>query len=138
MKILLPIAILPLLFGCAAGMNEDFSCSGIDGISGCVSMTDLNTMVDNGQFNTDHQGNLIANKTAPKTVAATAPSIAAINPPPISGRPFRAQEDVRQITIFPFIDEMGNYHDTSVIYTIVSPTSWRTQPIMPPRLPTTP
>lgn len=52
MKILLPIATVLLLSGCAAGMNEDFSCSGIDGISGCVSMTDLNSMVDDGQFNT--------------------------------------------------------------------------------------
>ncbi|PSW80306.1 type IV conjugative transfer system lipoprotein TraV [Photobacterium damselae] len=138
MKILLPIATVLLLSGCAAGMNEDFSCSGIDGISGCVSMTDLNSMVDDGQFNTDSQGNLIANKTAPTTAVANAQSITAINPPPMSGQPFRAQEDVRQITIFPFIDEMGNYHDTAVIYTIVSPTSWRTRPIMPPSLPTHP
>lgn len=56
MKPLFTLLALSLLAGCSAGMNEDFSCSGIDGIDGCVSMTEVNQMADSGQFQTDSQG----------------------------------------------------------------------------------
>lgn len=130
MKKLFPFLATVILSGCAAGMSDNFSCEKVDGIGRCVSMTDINSMVDDGLYQTDSQGNLIENKSqdTPVVGQSQAQSVTAINPPPLAGRPIRAREDVRRITLFPYVDAMGNYHDTSVIYTIVSPTGWKTLP----------
>lgn len=131
MKPLFTLLALSLLAGCSAGMNEDFSCSGIDGIDGCVSMTEVNQMADSGQFQTDSQGNLLDVSSSPiETTKVGIPEITnrvqtgvplALAYP---SRPSRQQERVQEITIFPYVDEAGNYHATSRIFTVIAPSSW--------------
>ncbi len=124
MKPYLLIIAVTALSGCSAGMNNDFSCSGIDGITGCVSLDDVNTMVDNGQFRTNQQGAVI------KTTKPTKQTVSSVNMP-IAGlplgrslRPKRHHEDIRKITVLPYVDDKGNYHEQSVIYTVIQPTGW--------------
>ena len=144
-----PVAALLLLSGCTAGMNDDFSCGAIDGETRCVSMTDINTAVDDGQYRTDRDGNMTfkANRAAASVIATTVPltppvvftpPLATIIDAPIvafttqgapSGQPTRQREEVREITVFPYIDTDGNYHATSVIYTVLQHSQWQPFPI---------
>ncbi|KJF97431.1 type IV conjugative transfer system lipoprotein TraV [Photobacterium leiognathi] len=124
------------LTGCTAGLNSDFSCSGIDGINGCVSLNDINTMVDKGQFATDNQGNVLRQSPAtPVTLPDSTTTFSTVNPPLVTGKPTRKREEVRQITVFPYIDSQGNYHDTSIIYTVITAPSWMVTPSQPATLP---
>ncbi|WP_341509593.1 type IV conjugative transfer system lipoprotein TraV (plasmid) [Photobacterium damselae subsp. damselae] len=131
MKYPMIVMAVSLLSGCSAGMDTEFSCQRVDGIDGCASLTDINTLVNQGQFVTDNQGNVINRPSeatttgTKKPVEAFSAPITAVNPPPMAGRPSRGLEDVRQITVFPYIDEQGNYHDTSVMYTVIQSTQWR-------------
>ena len=144
MKPLIMAAALALT-GCSAGMNTDFSCSGIDGIKGCVSLNDINTMVNNGQFATDSQGNVLHSPQQAQSIPAQGDNITDINatfsdvnPPLMAGKPTRQREEVRQITIFPYIDGKGNYHDTSVIYTVIQSSRWIVTPFKPTPMVTPP
>ncbi|MCD9477152.1 type IV conjugative transfer system lipoprotein TraV [Photobacterium phosphoreum] len=138
------IATALVLTGCSAGMNTDFSCSGIDGIKGCVSLNDINTMVNNGQFATDSQGNVLHSPQAQPTPSQNgtttdiSTNFSDVNPPLMAGKPTRQREEVRQITIFPYIDGKGNYHDTSVIYTVIQSSRWIVAPFKPTPLVTPP
>ncbi|MCD9500561.1 type IV conjugative transfer system lipoprotein TraV [Photobacterium carnosum] len=143
------IAALLLLSGCTAGMNDDFSCNAIDGETRCVSMTDINTAVDDGQYRTDHKGNIIveANRAAATVISTTlplsppitlippqatvidAPTVAFTTQGTPSGQPTRQREEVREITVFPYIDTEGNYHATSVIYTVLQHSQWQPFPM---------
>lgn len=124
-----------LLTGCAAGMDDEFSCSTIDGIEGCATMNDINTFIDEGQYATDSQGNVIGRKTNRnlneegegefKLVTTLEQHV---NPPLHSGVPSRYREEVKEIVIYPYQDAKGNYHDTSVIYTILTPSHWLKKP----------
>lgn len=145
------LAAILLLSGCAAGMEDDFSCGEVDGVKRCVSMTELNTLVDDGHYRTDNDGNVTV--STPKSQVASSLSIPIQPPPtpvpdilhppittivtptvslvakaaasaPTSGWPRRQREDIREITIFPYIDKVGNYHDTSLIYTVLDTAKW--------------
>ncbi|HIF9529875.1 type IV conjugative transfer system lipoprotein TraV [Photobacterium damselae subsp. damselae] len=134
MKRLVFLLIPILLGGCAAGMNDDFSCSAIDGIEGCVSMTDINTLVDQGQFTTDSQGNVLGKSQVAATTNKNVGIIEVAAPTRITdgmpmalaypNRPTRQQERVQEITVFPYIDNAGNYHATSRIFTVITPSRW--------------
>ncbi|MGR6862805.1 type IV conjugative transfer system lipoprotein TraV [Aliivibrio salmonicida] len=92
-----------LLTGCAAGMGDDFSCSAIDGFEGCVTMNDVHTLADNGRFDTDSKGNVIATQKR-ESLALSLPVGDNINAPLHSGIPKRYQEKVKEIVIFPYQD----------------------------------
>ncbi|MUK51110.1 type IV conjugative transfer system lipoprotein TraV [Aliivibrio fischeri] len=121
---LLPVV---LLTGCAAGMGDDFSCSAIDGFDGCATMNDIHTLADNGRFDTDSKGNVIATQQRERLVLSL-PVGNNVNAPLHSGVPKRYQEQVKEIVIFPYQDSQGNYHDTAIIYTILAPSHWLTKP----------
>ena len=142
------VAALLLLSGCTAGMNDDFSCGAIDGETRCVSMTDINTAVDDGQYRTDRDGNRVIEVNQAATVIATTVPLSppvALTPPQTtiidvptvpfttqgapSGQPTRQREEVREITVFPYIDTDGNYHATSVIYTVLQHSQWQPFPM---------
>ncbi len=121
-----------LLTGCAAGMDEEFTCSAIDGFKGCPTMNDVNTLIDEGEFTTDARGNVIGRKTARQTSEGMTQLVTTmeqyVNPPLHSGVPKRYKEEVKEIVIYPYQDAKGNYHDTSVIYTILTPSHWLRKP----------
>ena len=104
------------LMGCAAGMDEQFSCSDIDGITGCVTMNDVNTMIENGRL-----GKTSSNSGVPLTFvkmdeATSLPS------------PKRSQEIVQEMVIFPFIDSDDNYHGMSKMYVVINQPAWSQAP----------
>ncbi|GIU52217.1 hypothetical protein TUM4438_44370 [Shewanella sairae] len=157
LSLLLP---LTLLFSGCAVMNEDFSCDTVDGISGCVTMNGMHTMIDEGQYRTDQHGNVIKQE-APSLVTdsnidtfptettttkrefdrqghvvneTTVTIPLQVNPlfsqntplnAPFSGTPYRVQEQVRELIIFPYEDKDGNYHDTAVMHIVITPSHWQ-------------
>jgi type IV conjugative transfer system lipoprotein TraV len=113
-------------------------------------MTDINTAVDDGQYRTDRDGNRVieVNRAAASVIATTVPLTPPVTfiPPqdtiiidaPIvafttqgapSGQPTRQREEVREITVFPYIDTDGNYHAASVIYTVLKHSQWQPFPM---------
>ena len=157
LSLLLP---LTLLFSGCAVMNEDFSCDKVDGVSGCVTMNEMHTLIDEGQYRTDHLGNVIkqeAPSLAVDNAVDTFPTETTttkrefdrqghvssetkvftplkVNPlfshdtslnAPFSGTPYRVQEQVRELIIFPYEDKDGNYHDTAVMHIVITPSHWQ-------------
>lgn len=123
---LLPIV---LLTGCAAGMGDDFSCTAIDGFKGCATMNDIHTLADNGRFDTDSKGNVIATGKRVTTGKSFNIPTGNINAPLYSGIPKRYKEEVKEIVIYPYQDAKGNYHDTAVIYSVLAPPHWLAKPV---------
>lgn len=126
-----------LLTGCASGMDDEFSCTTIDGIKGCATMNDINTFIDDGQYATDSQGNVVGRKVTRHSSSEenadgkfnlVTTLEQHVNPPLHSGVPSRYREEVKEIVIYPYQDAKGNYHDTSVIYTILTPSHWLKKP----------
>lgn len=157
LSLLLP---LTLLFSGCTVMNEDFSCDKVDGVSGCVTMNEMHTLIDEGQYRTDQHGNVMKQEafTAPIESAVDAyPTETTftkrefdrqghvlsetkvitplqVNPlfshdsslnAPFSGTPYRVQEQVRELIIFPYEDKDGNYHDTAVMHIVITPSHWQ-------------
>lgn len=131
------LGVIALLSGCA-GMEDDSTCTKIDGISGCASINDVNTMVNQGDIRSDNQGNVYRSYDAKSTDsdedkaarnAALANAIrivpmGRVNHSPKNSDPQRTGERVITMTIFPFQDSNEAYHDTSIIHFIYSKPHW--------------
>lgn len=133
-----------LLSGCA-GMNTNFGCDQVQGLSSCTSMWNVNKMANQGDFNnatrvlTNSKGQMV---TTPASgtfaiVEATGsqesgPSVSGVaktasgymGPTPQPGAPIRYGETTEQIWIAPWVDTAGNYHEPAYIYTVVSAGHW--------------
>lgn len=152
-KILYIIASAILLSGCA-GMNSDFGCNQVQGLSSCTSMWTVNHMANQGAFNnttrvlTDPNGQVITTSTqqAAQTVSTNTSSAAVSSssnsstapnggtmgymaPTPQPGKPIRASESVQQIWIAPWVDTSGNFHDSDYIYHVINPGHWIGAPV---------
>lgn len=136
--------IAALLSGCA-GMNTDFGCNEVQGVSSCTSMWNVNKMANEGDFNnatrvlTNSKGQMVITPASGAGVVAN-PSIAAgagpstknaptqavgyMGPTPQPGAPIRYGETTEQIWIAPWVDTAGNYHEPAYIYTVVSSGHW--------------
>lgn len=131
---LISISLLTgLLGGCAAGLDGDYACDKVGGINGCTNMMEVRQLTDSGAFN------------QPQTVS---PSVAAITnqgtalpkqaspqqdfiPLPRRDRhgvPQRTAESVQKVTLFPYINERGDYVDTSDVYIVVDKSRWTGRP----------
>jgi len=107
-----------LINGCAAGLGEDFSCSKVGGVSGCASMADIRSNMD--AYISHENGK----NTVPSTVNSTIPTFLDLPRRNRNGEPSRSTDDVTKVTIFPFIDEDGNFVDTTDIYFILEESEW--------------
>ncbi|ELI5720910.1 type IV conjugative transfer system lipoprotein TraV [Vibrio fluvialis] len=130
-KVLL-VAVALILSGCS-GMQDDSSCTTIDGIKGCSSMNDVYNMVNNGDISADNQGNIYRNYPVEnesgtvrvgKTISVNTLATGTVNEAPRPSTPMRIGERVIQMTVFPFLDEDENYHDTSGIAILFSKPRW--------------
>ncbi|MCG9727485.1 type IV conjugative transfer system lipoprotein TraV [Vibrio brasiliensis] len=109
-----------LLLGCAAGLEEDYSCSQVGGTPGCVGMdeirSNLKSYVRSGSSATPHP---------------TPPLVTDFTILPRRnrhGEPSRTEDVVKKVTIFPFIDTRGHYVDTTDIYLILDDSRWTGRP----------
>lgn len=115
------------LTGCT-GMKDDSSCTIIDGVSTCQGINDINAMVENGDIWANDNGEVLrpnsdGTTSKPKMVVNKLSS-GKINEAPRSSAPRRIGETVLAVTIFPYLDERENYHDSHVISTILTRSKW--------------
>ncbi|CAK2046654.1 MULTISPECIES: type IV conjugative transfer system lipoprotein TraV [Vibrio] len=119
---LFSLSILLGLTGCSAGFESEYSCDQVGGVSGCVTMNEVR---DNLYGYTGGSGN------------ATVSSQARLAPPSAftllprrnrEGEPERSQEDVKKLTVFPFIDKDNHYIDTMDVYFVLDDSRWSGRP----------
>lgn len=125
-RITIGLFFASLLSGCA-GFEDHASCTRIDGIAGCDSLSDLDAMSQNGTIAADEQGRVTRGYAANHDKARTRsrPTRAlAVNAPPHASTPLRVPERTAHMLVFPFIDEYGNYHDTAHLDILLSKPYW--------------
>jgi len=115
-KMLLLITMVFALSACGT-MNSSFDCPNKVGVS-CKSLSEVNRMVDSGQIRTQSaevasykQDGLVASQTSADMTA-------------YYGAPLRYGETVQRIWIAPYEDKDNNYHQDSVMYSIIKDGHW--------------
>lgn len=117
LKIIGLIAGAILLSGCA-GMNSNFDCNKVGGDgAGCVSMDQVNQMINQGDFNNPDGASSKAPVANNNISAYQAPT-------PMPGEPVRYSESIQRIWIAPWQDVAGNYHEPSYVYVVLTPAHW--------------
>ncbi len=136
--IMLPLAATSLLAlsGCA-GMNSNFGCNKVQGLSTCTSMMTVNQMANQNDFAnanrvvTEDGKVVISNGSDNGSSASNAPAINQTlqSPTPMPNEPLRYSETTQQIWIAPWVDTHDNYHSQSYIYKVVAPGHWIGAPV---------
>ncbi len=113
-------SLLLFLSACTSN-NELFDCQAGKGM-GCKSISEVNRMVDQGQFggSSDEETGFI------KTLAPIAMTSEDI-PQTSTGGIERIPEQNLRLWIAPFQDEAGNFHEESAIHTVVRQGRWKLQ-----------
>ncbi|EJV8818788.1 type IV conjugative transfer system lipoprotein TraV [Vibrio parahaemolyticus] len=108
-----------LLTGCSAGFESQYSCDKVGGISGCVTMDD----VRNNPYGYTGKGATSANtRSAPPSAFTLLPRRDR------EGQPERSEEQVKKVTIFPFLDKDNHYIDTMDVYFVLDESQWSGRP----------
>ncbi|WP_434568304.1 type IV conjugative transfer system lipoprotein TraV (plasmid) [Vibrio chagasii] len=108
------------LTGCSAGFDSEYSCDKVGGISGCVTMNEVR---DNLYGYTDDNATISSHtRTTPPTAFTLLPRRNR------DGEPQRSQEEVKKLTIFPFIDKDNHYIDTMDVYFVLDESHWSGRP----------
>lgn len=123
-----------LVSGCAAGLDGDYSCDKVGGINGCTNMMEVRQLTDSGVFNQPQaQSPAVTTLSGQSTTAL--PKLASQQqdfiPLPRRDRhgvPLRTAESVQKVTIFPYLNEQGDYVDTSDVYIVVDKSRWTGRP----------
>lgn len=109
----------------ACTMNSHFDCPNKAGVN-CHSLDEINRMVD--------QGTVIDGRSETARIPANVAPDHTFEPyTPMTlesvSTPIRYAETVERIWVAPFTDTDGNYHDASLIYTIVKGGKWINDPV---------
>lgn len=108
------------LTGCSAGFDSEYSCDKVGGISGCVTMNEVRDNL---------YGYTGDNATINSHTRTTPPSAFTLLPRRNrDGEPQRSQEEVKKLTIFPFIDKDNHYIDTMDVYFVLDESHWSGRP----------
>ncbi|MGD1396195.1 type IV conjugative transfer system lipoprotein TraV [Vibrio harveyi] len=108
------------LTGCSAGFDSEYSCDKVGGISGCVTMNEVRDYL---------YGYTGDNATISSHTRTTPPSAFTLLPRRNrDGEPQRSQEEVKKLTIFPFIDKDNHYIDTMDVYFVLDESHWSGRP----------
>lgn len=121
MKNLLLLAICLTLSSCAI-LSNDTGCKKIGGIKGCVSLDEVNTLSETGKL--PDQVTPMQKNTHPMQLKSYT------NMVPDLGQPVRQGDHIQQVMIFPYQDSEGNYHEASIIYTILKSAHWIDHPVI--------
>ncbi len=110
------------LTGCSAGFDSQYSCDKVGGISGCVTMNQVRDNLYGYTGNSD-------NTAIPSQTRLTPPSAFTLLPRRHrEGEPKRSQEQVKKLTLFPFIDKDNHYIDTMDVYFVLDESRWSGRP----------
>ena len=117
------IVIVMTLSACSS-MNGSFDCPNKAGMS-CKSLDQINSMVDSGQIS-GRSGLLSSDaKMADSVEFESFPTSAIYH----DGAPLRYGETVQRIWLAPYEDTEGNYHQDSLMYSIVKQGHWIGTPL---------
>jgi conjugal transfer pilus assembly protein TraV len=130
------LLLVPLALTGCAGMNSEFSCNQIGGISGCSTMGDINQMVDKGELSADDSGNVhidsqknsAVDKRTQKPLIVDKGQSGYLGAVPQAGEPVRYGDKIQKVWVFPYEDNKGNYYETQVAYTVLNQSHWIGQP----------
>lgn len=114
------------LVGCSTS-SETFDCQVGKGV-GCKSISTVNKMVDQGYLE-DEKGE----EAAPSSVlSSSSPVISAASLPQQVETPLideffvqRIQEEHLRVWIAPYQDVQGNFHEGSIVHTVLKPGYWQ-------------
>ena len=148
MSVLLALSVISLLSGCTA-YNESFDCPAGKGI-GCQSVTEVKKKLDQGAIDmpestTEAYEKRSSGALLPPIVMQTGAVSAADSlsgftessgTSDLSGSGFldknlmiqRTAEKPLRVWIAPYQDGEGNFHEASVVHTVVRPGYWQIQP----------
>ena len=121
-QFLFSLSILLGLTGCSAGFESEYSCDKVGGVSGCVTMNEVR---DNVYGYTGDSG--IAT-VSPQSRLAPPSAFTLLPRRNREGDPERSQEDVKKLTVFPFIDKDNHYIDTMDVYFVLDDSRWSGRP----------
>ncbi|NOI26892.1 TraV family lipoprotein [Vibrio mediterranei] len=125
-RLLVTASMLTILSGCT-GFKDSPSCTRIDGLASCDSLSDVNTMSNNGIIAADEDGHVTrgygGEATSHDPISLPTRALE-VNAPPLASTPLRVPERTAHMVIFPFIDEHGNYHDTAHLDILLSKPYW--------------
>ena len=113
-------SLLLFLSGCSSN-NELFDCPAGKGM-GCKSISEVNSMVDQGEF-----GGSSDEESSPLKALAPIAMTSEDIPQTSSGGIERIPEQNLRLWIAPFQDEAGNFHEESAIHTVVRQGRWKLQ-----------
>lgn len=119
MRTLLSVLILTLT-GCAAGFDEEYSCTMVGGVSGCVTMNEIRNM--GGAIESGHSHE----KASANDVNTSFSILPRRNK---SGHPMRTLDEVQKVTVFPFVEKSGLYIDTTDLYIVIDERHWSGRPV---------
>jgi conjugal transfer pilus assembly protein TraV len=112
--------------GCST-FNSGFECDKVGGVKGCISMSEVH---EQSQFG--NAGSLMANQSAAnhqvttsnQTTSLTHSTLGTPITSPLVGQPVRQGDRIQKITLFDYIDSDGNYHEPSIVYTVLKGSRW--------------
>lgn len=120
--ILLLILLSQLILGGCTTMNSSLDCPNQAGVN-CKSLDQINRMVDTGQIRSRSDAHI-------STCISCVPQF---QPFPMSqywaGSPIRYSETIQRIWIAPYEDTVGNYHQDSLIYSVMQGGHWMGRPV---------
>lgn len=102
--------------GCAL-YKAEFDCKYEKGL-GCKSISEVNELVDQGQFK--DKGKEASGAKNLEVASAQLPIIAFPQ-----GSIQRIPEEHLRVWIAPHLDEQGNFHEASIIHTVIQPGRWQ-------------
>ena len=116
-KKLLSLILAPFILAGCAGMNGNFDCP-LGSATSCKSLDQVNSMIDQGNFNT-----------------STGQASSTINTAPLQNAPFRVGDPIWipativQISILPYFDSNNIYHQSiETLFVTAKPKHWLGSP----------
>lgn len=86
---------------------------------GCKSISEVNQMVDDGSLKGSEE-KLYVSSTDSKSERISKPVILSDQ-----GMLQRVEEEHLRVWVAPFQDEQGNFHEASVVHTVIKPGFWQ-------------
>lgn len=109
------------LSGCSSIGHEEFDCPNNPNGYGCKGLKEVHELItekSGGQVITPIVSQVSSKNVDPKMVSSSENSLVQ-----------RTQEESLRVWIAPFQDEQGNFHEPSVIHTVIRPSYWQANTI---------
>ncbi|MFA0212887.1 type IV conjugative transfer system lipoprotein TraV [Vibrio artabrorum] len=120
------LTLLLTLAGCS-GFQSESSCTKVDGLAACSSLSDVHTMANDGTIAASEEGHITRSYAQANENSETftvRPRVGEVNAPRVATTPIRIPERTAHMVVFPYIDEQGHYHDTASIDILISEPYW--------------